>query len=454
MKNYRPNTTLIILMSFAAVILIGMLLLMLPAATMPGEETTMLTALFTSATSVCVTGLVVVDTFSHWTLFGKVVIMCLIQIGGMGVIAIWAVVMLILQKRFSLRSRLLIRDYYGLDTTYGLIRFLRRVVRWTLTLEGIGAALYCFVLIPIYGIAGGIWRSVFTSVSAFCNAGIDLFGPDSLIPFRDNLAINLITMSLIILGGLGYIVWFDLVDTLRETLQKRYALLGLWRRLDEHTRLVLYLTLYLIAHGTVLVWLGEFRNPDTIGSLPLGRQLLASVFQSVTFRTAGFATIPQQALRPFTCLAGLYFMFIGGSPCGTAGGVKTVTAAVLYLNVQAFLSDRKETVLWGRKISRPLVTRATAIITVSLSLTLSLLMALLLTDNVSLVDAAYEIFSATGTVGLSRALTPSLSAAGKLIVIVAMFTGRIAPFSMALAFTNDDTSKNELRYPSGRFLIG
>lgn len=453
-KKLHPTSTQVILVSFLGAILLGTALLMIPASTASGQETSFLTALFTSATSVCVTGLVVVDTFSHWSLFGKVIILVLIQIGGLGVITIWASFMLAFRKRFSLQSRLIIRDYYDLDTTYGLIRFLRQVVTWTFLAEGAGAVLYCFVLIPRYGFAGGLWRSVFTSVSAFCNAGLDIFGPDSMVPFRSSLPMNLITILLIILGGLGYIVWFDVIETLRTVKEKRFGLSGFWLRLHEHTRLVLAATGILILSGTALVYIGEFRNPGTIGNLPLHEQLLSCLFQSVTLRTAGFSTIPQQNLTPFSALTGLFFMFVGGSPAGTAGGVKTVTMAVVLLSVRTYLRGGAEPVFSNRQISRQIVTKATAIITVSFGVTFASLLLLILTNDVSPVAAAYEVFSATGTVGLSMALTPSLNTAGRIIIILAMYAGRIAPISMALFLSFGSSRDNSLRYANGRFLLG
>ena len=453
-RKTRLTSTQIIILSFLGAILLGAVLLVLPFATAPGQETSFLTALFTSTTSVCVTGLVVVDTFSHWSLFGKIIILLLIQIGGFGLITIWAGFMLILRKRINLESRLIIRDYYNLDTTRGLIRFMQKVIKGTLLVEGAGALLYAFVLVPQFGFPGGVWRSVFTSVSAFCNAGIDLFGPDSLIPYRTNVPVNLITMLLIIFGGLGYIVWFDVLRTFRECRKKRFGFRVFMSRLHEHTRLVLRLTLILILSGTAIVFAGEFQNPGTLGGLNPGEKLLAALFQSVTFRTAGFATVPQQNLTPFTCIAGLFYMFIGGSPAGTAGGVKTVTMAVIFLNVYTYIRGDNETVTERRRISHQMVTKATAIVTFSLMMTAVFTMLLLLTNDVPPLSAAYEIFSATGTVGLSRGLTSSLNTAGRVIVILAMYAGRIAPISMALFFSTGKNTKKKLHYPDGHFLIG
>ena len=326
-KKNQFSTVRIIMLTFLVVILIGTLLLLLPVSTASGEWCSFLTALFTATTSVCVTGLVVVDTYSYWSIFGKVIILLLIQVGGLSVVILWARMMMMLRKRFSLRFHMLIRDYYDLDTLQGILRFMKKVVKGTLIVEGAGAFLYSLILIPKSGFLKGLWLSVFTSVSAFCNAGIDVFGPDSLIPYQSNLFMNLITMLLIILGGLGFFVWFDMLRTFGECRKMKIGFRSSFGRLHEHTKLVLTVTLTLIVSGTIIVYLGEFRNPATIGNMSFGDKVLASFFQSVTFRTAGFSTIPQQELTPFTCIAGLFYMMIGGSPTGTAGGIKTVTAA-------------------------------------------------------------------------------------------------------------------------------
>ena len=448
------TTVRIIMLTFLAAILAGTLLLMLPVSTAAGERCSFLTALFTATTSICVTGLVVVETAAYWSLFGKVVILLLVQIGGLSVVILWARVMMMLHRRFSLRFRILIRDYFNMENMQGISGFMRKVVRWTLIAEGAGAVLYSLVLVPKYGFMKGLWMSVFTSVSAFCNAGIDVFGPDSMIAYQKSLPMNLITMLLIILGGLGFFVWLDMIGTFRECRKTRGGSRNYFGRLHEHTRLVLTATLILIVSGTVIVYIGEFRNPATIGDMGFGEKILASLFQSVTFRTAGFSTVPQEALTPFTCVAGLFYMMIGGSPTGTAGGIKTVTAAVLLMNAVSYIRQENETVVYGRTIPRQMISRAIAIVTVNAAMTLLFIELLLLTNDVPVLSGIYEIFSATGTVGLSRALTASLNPAGKVIVILAMYAGRIAPISMVMFFITGSKTKSSIRYPDGKFLVG
>ena len=444
----------IIPVSFLAAIVVGTLLLLIPACTTPGRHTSPLTALFTATTSVCVTGLVVVDTYAHWTTLGHAVILVLIQIGGLGIIAAVSTLTLLLRRRFSMRSYSLLHEAFNLQTRSGLAVFLKRVLVSTGIVEGFGAVLYAFALVPRYGWGRGIWYSAFTAISAFCNAGIDLFGPDSLIPFQTDSWMLFVTMLMIVLGGLGYVVWFDCASTLRDGIRKKYRPLTIWKRLSEQTRLVLWLTLFFLLSGTVLVAIFEWNNPATIGNLRSGEKLLVSFFQSVTFRTAGFATVPQEALTNQTVIAGCLYMLIGGSPVGTAGGIKTVTFFVVVLNVISFIRDREETVVFGRSVSPKLVNKATAILTFNVGLTLILILALMQTGDISASSAAYEMFSATGTGGLSRGLTSSLNTAGRILVMIGMYAGRIGPISMALFFSTARPEQNNIKHATGHFIVG
>ena len=435
----------VIPLSFLAAILIGAGLLMLPAATAPGQTTDFLTAAFTSTTSLCVTGLTVVDISLHWSLFGKIIILFLIQIGGLGIIAVASLLMMMLKKRFPLSQFIILHDSFNLDSMSGLLKFLKNVFKGVFAVEGFGALVYMIVFIPRFGFLRGIWISVFTSVSAFCNAGIDIFGPDSLVPWSSNALVLVNTMALIVLGGLGYVVWFDLIQSIRE---KRKKLLS------AHSRLVLSVTAFLIVMGAVLIFILEYSNPKTLGPMSVGDKILNSFFQSVTFRTAGFATVPQEGLRETSVFLGLLLMFIGGSPIGTAGGVKTVTAFFVLQGSISFIRGRNEVVVFRRRVSGEMMKKASAIVIVSFSAIFVLLIILLASNPLSLTDASYEVFSAMGTVGLSRAVTPTLTAFGKVVIIIAMYLGRISPISMAFFFSRSATDKNNLRYAKGRFYIG
>lgn len=309
-QKHKLTSTQVIALGFLGAILVGTLLLLIPVATAKGQQTDFVTALFTATTSICVTGLVVVDTFSHWSFLGQLIILFLIQIGGFGVITLYSLVMMAMKKKFSLSTRLLIQDYYNLDSIHGLIKFLRRVVKDTLMVEGVGAVLYAFFFVPRFGFFRGIWISIFNAISAFCNAGMDVIGANSLIDYQTNLPLNIITMTLIVLGGLGYVVWFDFIETMKKSIKHKYNLHTFWSRMGEHSKLVVHLTIFFLVTGTLLVLLFEWNNPETIGNLPVGKKILVSLFQSVTFRTAGFATVPQDALTPSTCLIGCIYMFI------------------------------------------------------------------------------------------------------------------------------------------------
>ena len=452
--SFRLSPVHVIPLSFLLAIAVGTLLLLLPAATAEGAETDFPTALFTSTTSVCVTGLVVVDTYAHWSLFGQIIILILIQLGGLGIVTAVSMLMLFLRRRFSLRSRTLLLDALNLDSRLGLMSFLTRIFKWTLLVEGLGALLYCFAFVPRFGVVKGIWVSLFTSISAFCNAGIDIIGPDSLHGYAGSPLVLGVTMALIVLGGLGYIVWFDVGRCLRDGIRFRYSPRQAVRRLGEHSRLVLRLTLGLILLGALLIFLAEYRNPDTLGAMSPGEQVLNSLFQSVTFRTAGFYAVPQEKLGAFSCLVGYLWMFIGGSPIGTAGGVKTVTMFLVFANALSYARARKDTTLFRRKISDELMQKAAAIVMISFFTLFVSALLLLAFEPVSMMDGLFEAISAVATVGLSRGLTASLGTAGRIVIIATMYLGRIGPISMALFLARPKPGRNSVTYGEGKFYVG
>ena len=444
----------IIPVSFLLVIIAGTLLLMLPFATVKGEHTSILTALFTSTTSVCVTGLVVVDTFAHWTLFGKIVILILIQLGGLGAVSVMSMIMIMLSRKFSITERNILQDAFNLDSRRGLFKFLIRVFRATAIVEGSGAVLYAVRFIPAKGVVKGIWYSVFHSVSAYCNAGIDILGPDSLIRYNSDPFMMAVTMYLIIMGGLGFIVYFDIIDRVREGRKNDFGIGRIITRFSEHTRLVLAVTGILILGGTVIVFLAERNNAGTIGEMGTFDKWFNSLFQSVTFRTAGFATVPQEKLSGVSCVAGFFLMFVGGSPVGTAGGVKTVTIVIVISNALAFIRGRDETIIARRRVSENMIRKAAAIVTVSMFTVIIMTTLIMASEGLGMDDAAYEVVSALATVGLSRGVTGSLSEAGRMIIIICMYLGRIGPISMAIFFTKRRAEVNSIAHSEGHFFVG
>lgn len=446
------TTTAIIALGFLGAIVVGTGLLMLPFATVMGERTGFLDALFTSTTSVCVTGLVTVPTFSHWTVFGQVVIALLAQVGGLGVITFTMLFFVALHRRIGLKERLLIRDAYNLDTIQGLVVLVKKIVGGTFLMEGIGALLYMTVLIPEFG-AAGIWKSIFNAISAFCNAGMDIIGPDSLAPYVGNPVMNFTTMALIILGGIGFPVWWSVLSMFRYRRENRCGLRLSVRHLPLHTKIVVFSTVCLIVSGALFVFVSEFDNPGTLGPLSLWGKIQASLFQSVTTRTAGFLTIPQSALRQGTAFICCLLMFIGGSPSGTAGGIKTTTAAILVLTVHSILRGRNDTEIFGRRISGNVVRRALSIFMVSFGVMLLVLTALVMVQPGEFMDCLYEVTSAIATVGLSRDFTAGLNTPGQIIIIITMYLGRIGPISLALFF-NARRFVNLVRYPEERVGVG
>ena len=454
MKRFRISTVQFIPLSFFLTILIGTILLMLPVSTAPGEETGIVTATFTSTTSVCVTGLVVVDTYAHWSTFGQAVILTLVQIGGLGVVAVGSMIMLIGRKKFSLGDRKLLGDSLNIDKNRGLLLFLKRIFKSVFVVEAVGAALFAVRFIPLLGVGKGIWASIFQSISAFCNAGMDVVGPNSMIDFQDSTYLMGVTMTLIVLGGLGFVEWFDVIDGVREGIKKRRSPAKIFRRLPVHSKLVLIMTASLLVGGMLYVLAAEFHNSDTIGRMPLSKKLLNSMFQSVTFRTAGFASIPQDKLTEGTCFLGYLLMFIGGSPVGTAGGVKTVTMFFVFMNAVSYIRGKKENVVFHRRVSEESMRKAAAVVFVSFVTVFVMTLLLMTRGGIVLTDALYEVVSALATVGLSRSLTPTLDTIGRLIIIVCMYLGRIGPISMALFFSKDAGAKNKIRHAEGTFYVG
>ncbi|MBO4415956.1 MAG: potassium transporter TrkH [Lachnospiraceae bacterium] len=454
LKNIRISSVHFIPLSFLFMIIIGTVLLLLPVSVAAEGETGIVTALFTSTTSVCVTGLVVTDTYSNWSVFGQAVILILVQIGGLGVVAVGSFIMHIGKKRFSLSERKLIGDSLNVEKNRGLLAFLTRIFKGVFLVEGIGAVLYAVKFIPKFGLGKGIWASLFQSVSAFCNAGMDIAGPSSMMEFRDSGYMMCVTMALIILGGIGFVVWFDVIDGIRNGIKSHFGPNTVLKHLSEHSKIVLVMTAFLLTAGTVIILAAEYDNPATIGKMGIFDKILNSLFQSVTFRTAGFASVPQEGLTETTCILGYVLMFIGGSPVGTAGGVKTVTAFLVFMNAVSYIRGEKENVIFKRRVSEELMRKAAAVVFVSISAIFIMTILLLSRGGITLTDALFEVVSALATVGLTRSLTPNLDTIGRLIIIASMYLGRIGPISMAIFFTKGTGAQNKIRHAEGTFYVG
>ena len=449
-KKISFSTTHIILISFFIVIIMGSILLSLPISTKNGANVDYIDALFTATTSTCVTGLVTVPTFSTWSLFGQIVILILIQIGGLGVVAFMAAVMIIINKKMKIKDYQLIQDAFNLNTLSGLKQFIKHVFLGTLIIELIGAILYMFVFVPEYG-AKGIWISIFNSISAFCNAGMDLIGETSLCNYATNPLVNITTSLLIVLGGLGFIVWWDVLRVSKQFKHKKFKC---FESLTLHSKIVIISTLVLIFGGALLIFLFEYNNVNTIANMKIFDKIQVSLFQSITTRTAGFASIPQESLTDQSSVICIILMFISGSPVGTAGGIKTITLVSLFLVAVTSIRNKKEVVLFNRNLSNEITRKAVAVTVMSFTIMIVSTILLSLTIDRSILDILYETVSATATVGLSRNLTPFLNSIGKIIIIITMYLGRVGPISLAVAFKSQKVVSNKILNPTEEVSIG
>mgnify|MGYP002766891817 FL=1 len=449
-KWIKLSTTQKIMLSFLGAITVGSILLALPFSSATGEAVPYIDALFTATTSICVTGLVTVPTYSTWSVFGQIIILILIQLGGLGVITVMYGVMMGLHRRLGLGNRQMLQDVFNLNNISGIVRFLRKVLTGTLVVEGTGALLYMTVFVPEYGLRG-IWISIFNAISAFCNAGMDIVGEDSLCGYVFQPMVNLVTILLIVLGGLGYIVWWDVLRVLKKI---RTQKLKCFRQLTLHSKIALTMTVSLILIGAAAFYVFEYNNPLTMKDFTNGQRIRASLFQSVTTRTAGFATIPQQDLTNTSAIISVLLMLVGGSPVGTAGGIKTVTIAVLLVSMFATIRNKEDAELFHRNIPKQAVNKSVAVVSMFfLIASLSTILLSAVTDA-DVIDIVYETVSATATVGLTRNLTAALPALGKMIIIVTMYLGRVGPISLVVAFSTQKKNKNIVKNPTEEISVG
>ena len=443
-KNSMDAVRLIAL-GFAGIIVLGMLLLAMPAASQSGKSIGLFDALFTSTSAVCVTGLVVRDTGTTFTFFGQLVLLCLIQIGGLGFMTFTTMLFRVIGRRVSLRERMLMRESLNEDSLSGLDALIRWVMLSAFTVELIGAAMLSVRMVPRFGLAKGLFYSVFHAVSAFCNAGFDLLGNyTSLTGYVTDPLINFAVMMLIVVGGIGFGVLQDLRSCRRGG------------RLRLHTKIVLSTYAALFVFGMLFTLLAEWSNPDTLGALNFWQKIQAAAFHSVTLRTAGFNTINLAALRPASKLVNAMLMFIGASPASTGGGIKVTTFAVIMLLVRMTVRGEDELVVYRRKLGMDLVRRAIVVMMIAGGvLMLDCIAISLMQPELPLIDIVFECASAVGTVGLSAFGSAQLNVLSRMLVILTMFMGRIGPLSMALVLTRRQRStKTQLHYPEEHIMIG
>ena len=448
-KKKRMNFAAKIALGFLVIILLGTLLLMLPISSKGRTATSFLDASFTATSAVCVTGLVRVDTALHWSMFGQTVILLLIQTGGLGFMSLALALMLLFHRTVTAHERKMVLLSYNVDRFDSARIMIRRVFMGTFVAEGIGAVLLCFRFVPMLG-ARGVFKSIFTSVSAFCNAGFDLMGDvsgegTSMMYFADDPLVTLTLAFLIILGGVGFLVFHDVANLVRHR-----------RRPSVYTKLVLMMTVIAIGVGMISFAAVEWNNPLTIGGMTVGQKLLASFFYSVTLRTAGFSTINNGGILPVTRTVAEILMFVGAASGSTAGGVKLVTVFVLFFFVANVVLGRHHAVIFHRRISESAFVRAVSVIVVQLvAVLLGAALAAAWSPTLSEGAVFYEAVSAISTVGLSLGITAELSAASSVVMMILMYFGRVGILTVSCAILRrQDHAVSTLEYPEAKMLIG
>ncbi|MDO5027798.1 MAG: TrkH family potassium uptake protein [Bacillota bacterium] len=439
-RSISLNPPLVLTLGFALIIFIGACLLSLGIFTRSGQSIGFLNALFTAASATCVTGLVVVNTLEYWNLAGQILILTLIQIGGLGIMTLATLFPLVMRKRIGLTSRQIIREQLNVESFSGLVKLLRYVLYFSLAVEAIGALFLAIVFVPDFGLKLGLWRSIFHSVSAFCNAGFDIMG-NSMVDYRSDIIVNFTIMTLVIVGGLGFGVNAEIFSK-----KKR-------KSFSTHGKLVLTTSLVLTVLGALVFFVIEYNNIYSLGSENLGTKSLVSLFQSVVARTAGFNSLNLGAIRDSSAVLMLMLMFVGGSPGSTAGGLKTTTFGVLFAATISVIRGEESVRIFRKKVPTETVLKSLALVIISIVIVVGFSFLLSLTEDFAYIDILYEVVSAYATVGVTRGLTGDLSNFGKLLIILTMYMGRIGPLTMAFAFGKKQ-KKSKLEYPDANIAVG
>jgi len=445
-RRIRLSATQVIAIGFAAMILLGAGLLTLPVASRSGVSCGFFPALFTATSATCVTGLVLFDTYTQWSTFGQVVIITLIEIGGLGFMSAASTVVFLLRRKVGLRQRMVIAQALNLNDMDGVVRIQKLVITGSLSIQGIGAVILLLRFWPEFGFSRALAWGVFHSISAFCNAGFDLFGylapGQSLIVFNDDPIICLTLMALVTIGGLGFLVWEELA---RVRSLKKFSV---------YTKLVLIMTAGILLIGTAAILILEWNNPETLGNMPVWQKVLNAFFQTGTLRTAGFASVDQAALRDATKAFSILVMFIGGSSGSTAGGLKTVTVLVLLLFIWAKARGKESVHVFKRNIPQAKAVDAMTITFIMVLLSIAGGMLICTVAPVSFLDGWYEAVSAICTVGLTSAGTASLGVFAQSVIIVFMYFGRVGILTLSLGFLMGNQAKDRFQYADTNLLIG
>ncbi len=440
----KLTATRTIAIGFLGIILAGTVLLALPIASADGKAVDLLTALFTATSATCVTGLVVVDTYSGWSAFGKTVLLTLIQIGGLGFMTIGVFVAVLMKKNIGLKERGILQESMNMLQIGGIVRLVKKITIGTFLIEGVGAVLLSIRFIPQMGWIRGIGNGIFHSISAFCNAGFDLMGKteeySSLVSYSGDVLVNITIMALIVTGGIGFLVWDDLQK--KKLRFKEYLL---------HTKIVLVVTASLLFGGALLIYL--FERNHLMADMGVGEKVLTSLFASVTARTAGFNTIDVGGMSASSKLVTIVLMFIGGSPGSTAGGIKTTTFAVMLIFVWANLRNSHGSNIFGRRLEEEEIRKASIVVTINLPLAGAPAVILCGMQSFPMEDVLLEVFSAIGTVGMSSGITRQLNIVARVIIIFLMYCGRIGSMTFALSFT-ERKKVAPVQLPAEKIIIG
>ena len=454
----RMSNSKKIALSFFTVIMIGFLLLSLPMSQVETSQATYFDHLFITVSAVCVTGLFIESIHDSYNVFGQIVLMCLIQIGGLGLMSFISIIYFRIGHSLGIRNQMAVSDALNNSSLHNIKEWLTKIFKYTFIIEGVGALLFASFFIPELGFRQGLFTSIFMAVSAFCNAGFDPLSNISMIPYQDVAVINWTIMALIVLGGIGFSVWFDVTDRLKAAYHTK-ANKGqrqLWKKLLPQTKLSLTITASIILIGTILFLVVEWNNQGTIGFMGVGNKVMTAMFQTITMRTAGFASIDYTLTHPVTMLIFILTMFIGGSPGGTAGGVKTTTFALVIMMVMREV-QQKENINYA-KHTIPLTTVRKALVIFVVYITLLIFgsgLILLFDPHVNYLNILFETISAISTVGVTENLTASLSQASQIILMILMFVGRIGPMTMFLALLpNTSNHRSNLHYTETNIIIG
>lgn len=434
----------VIAFSFLFVIAVGTILLLLPCSSKTGQETSFLTALFTATSATCVTGLVAADTYTHWTLFGQIVILLLIQIGGLGFITIASIFFFMTKKKISLNQREMLHDSINSMQVGGIVRLTKKILAGTALVEGVGAILLAIRFIPLMGVGSGIFYGIFHSVSAFCNGGFDLMGRyeeySSFCMFYGDWYVTLILSALILIGGIGFIVWDDV------TKYKFH-----WKQYTLHSKIALSVSAALVIVPSILFFFTEYNG--IMKEFSLSERLCASLFSAVTPRTAGFNSIDTAGLSDSGSLLTILLMFIGGCPGSTAGGIKTTTILVIILSAVSSVRQTESTNVFGRRLEESAIKKASAVFFINLTVAVTVTLIICFLQPIPFLDVLFETVSAISTVGMTTGITRQLSAFSKLLIILLMYCGRVGSMSFALAFMEKKTPV-PVRMPVEKFIIG